>query len=260
VTSDGALLATTATEIIQSCEDFKRYAGLLNCDNETGVFGSLAIAVASSPYEGNIISKTLFDRFIKQYPGIGVEFSYSFSSEVLAALYEDVFDVSIVLGRVKMERFACTKLFESELRVAVSKLHPLAKQYCVSFSDLARYPIAKPYDICCCYREIVARLEKINSSPRFVDLPPFIESCDRFLKEDNGIIFVSYSPLLDDFHPDTNFILLGRDERINIPVCIAWRRGNKEKLISLVQKSLIQSLRDEKRTVKDKMRQSLILS
>jgi DNA-binding transcriptional LysR family regulator len=260
-TSEGALLGTKATEIIQSCEDFKRYARLLNCDDEIGIFGSLSIAIASSPYEGDIISRTQFDRFTEQHPGIEVDVVRRSSGEALVALYEDVVDASIVLGRVKMERFACTKLFESELRVAVSKLHPLATQRCVSFSDLVSYPLAKPYDLRCCHQEIAARFERISFSPRFVDLPPFMENCDRFLKEENGVIFVLHGPSLNDMHPDTDFITFGRDEKIVIPVCMAWQQGNKEKLVSLVQKSLIQSIRDEKRAFhKDKMRQPLILT
>jgi DNA-binding transcriptional LysR family regulator len=246
-TSDGALLAAKASEIIQSCGDLKRYADLLNCDNDMSAVGSLAVAVASSPYEGSIVSNTLFDSFTKQYPGIDVELFYSSSGEALSALYEDVVDVSIVLGRIKMEQFMCAKLFESELRIAVNKMHPLAKRDCVPLSSLVNYPIAKPYDLRCCYRVIVNQFEKINFSPHFVDLPPLIESQEHFLKEENGIIFISYSPSLDDRYPDMDFIPLDRDDRIGIPVCIAWRHDNKEKLISLVQKSLIQSLRDEKR-------------
>jgi DNA-binding transcriptional LysR family regulator len=247
-TSEGALLGVRATEIVQSCEDFKRYAGLLNCDDEIGIFGSLSIAVASFPYEGNIISRTPFDRFAEQYPDIEVGLVFRSSGEALVALYEDVVDASIVLGRVKIERFVCTKLFKSELRIAVNKLHPLAKQCCVSFSDLVNYPMAKPYDLRCCYQEIVTRFERINFFPRFIDLPPFIENCDQFLKEENGIIFVLYDPSINDMHPDADFIPFDRDERITIPVCMTWRQGNKEKLVSLVQKSLIQSTRDEKRT------------
>jgi DNA-binding transcriptional LysR family regulator len=225
------------------------------------VLGSLAIAVTSFPYEGKIISETIFDNFMKQYPGIAADVIYRSSGDALAALYEDVVDVSIVLGRVKMERFVCTKLFESELRVAVSKLHPLAEQCYVSFSDLMSYPIAKSYDIRCCHQEIAARFERINFSPRFIDLSSSIENCNRFLKEDNGIIFVSYSPSLHDSYPDTDFIPLDKSERITIPVCIAWRQGNKEKLILRVQKSLTQSLRDERRMFqKDKMEQPLILT
>jgi DNA-binding transcriptional LysR family regulator len=246
-TSNGVLLATKATEIIQSCEDLKRYAGLLNCDNEMGAFGSLVIALASSPYEGGIISRTVIDQVIKQYSGIKVELIYSPSGAGLSALYKDVADASIILGRVKMEQFICTKLFESELRIAVSRLHPLGKQHYVSLDDLINYPLAKPYDLRCCYQEIVTRFGRINFSPRFVDLPSSVESYDRFLQEDSGVIFVSYNPSLDSLHADVNFISLDKDDRITIPVCIAWRQGNKEKLLSLIQKSLIQSLRDEKR-------------
>jgi DNA-binding transcriptional LysR family regulator len=255
VTSEGALLATKATVIVQDYEDFERYASLLKCDDEGNVFGSLAVAVASFPYEGDIVLRTPFDRLAEQYPGIEVDVVRRSSGEALVVLYEGVVDVSIVLGRVKTERFSCAKLFESELRIAVSKLHPLAEQRCVSFSDLVNYPIAKPYDLRCCYQEVAARFERIDLSPRFVDLPPFIENYDQFLEKENGIIFVLHDPSLNDAHPDTVFIPFGRNERIAIPVCIAWQQGNKEKLVSLAQKSLIRFLGDEKRaSFKDRVR------
>jgi DNA-binding transcriptional LysR family regulator len=151
-----------------------------------------------------------------------------------------------------MEQFTCIKLFESELRIAVNKLHPLAKRRRIPLSDVVSYPIAKPHDLRYCYQAIVAQFERINFSPCFVDLPPFIESCDRFLKEESGVVFVLHDPSqhessLDDLYANVNFVSLNQDERIAIPVCIAWRQGNKEKLISLVQKSLIRSLRDERR-------------
>ncbi|MDR1014363.1 MAG: LysR family transcriptional regulator substrate-binding protein [Coriobacteriales bacterium] len=245
-------MATKATEIIQGCEDLKRYADALGCDSETGAFGSLRIAIASSPYEGSIISRALLDKLARRYPGIKLELIYSSSGAGLSALYEDVVDVSIVLGRVKMEQFTCIKLFESELRIAVDKLHPLAKRCCVPLSDVVSYPIAKPHDLRCCYQAIVAQFERINFSPCFVDLPPFIESCGRFLKEESGVVFVLHEPSqressFSDLYANVDLISLNQDERITVPVCIAWRKGNKEKLISLLQKSLIRSLKDERR-------------
>ena len=248
VTSNGVLLAAKATEIIQSCEDFKWYANLLNCDDGMDVFGSLTVAVASSPYEGGVISSTLFDRFTRQHPNIKIELTYSSSGTCLSALYDDVVDTSIILGRVKMEQFICVKLFDSELRIAVGKAHPLAKQKYISLGSLANYPIAKPHDLRCCHQEIVAQFGRIGFSPCFVDLPPFIESYNLFLKEDGGAIFVSHNPSLDNLYPDVVHVPLDKDDQIRIPVCIAWRRGNKEKLVSPIQKSLIQSLRDEKHT------------
>jgi DNA-binding transcriptional LysR family regulator len=242
-TPDGALLAEKAVEIIRSYDDFKRYAELLNHNDETGAFGSLSIVVASSPYEGAVIPGSSFDRIKEQYPGIALELTYSSSGTGLSALYDGLIDASVVLGRIKMERFSCVKLFESELQVAVGKSHPLARRSCVSLSSLKDYPIARSDDLRCCHQEIVRQFGRINLSPRFIDLPPSVESHRRFLSEEDGVIFALHDPSLLSLHPDTNFIPLDRSEQIGIPVCLAWQTGNKDKAISLIQKSLLENRR-----------------
>jgi DNA-binding transcriptional LysR family regulator len=241
-TSAGVLLATKSGEIIQSCEDLRQYAALLRCDDEIHITGRLSAAITSSPYEDAIIPRALFDEFAKQYPGIEMELSYDSSGTCLSALYEDFVDVSIVLGRVKSEQLLCAKLFESEVEIAVDRSHPLATQSSVSLNSLVDYPIEKPPDLRCCRQKIMSNFSRAHLSPHFVDLSLFGERHEHFLKEEQGVIFVLHSASLESRYPSMEFIPLDRDDRISIPVCLVWRRGKNEKLVSLIQKSLAQSL------------------
>lgn len=240
-TSNGSLLASKAYEIVQNCSDLKSYANSLHpkdADPST-IHGSINLAAVSSPYEGEVIPKSFFEKLQRKYPGVTFSLSHGSSGSCLSTLLEDIVDCSIILGRYKNPEYRCVKVFDSALELGICKSHPLAKKKSISLSSIKKYPVAKPRDLRHCRPLIEKHLRKRKCESELVELSPTLEDYQEFLHEQNGAVFVAPDPDLKKLYSNIRILPLHQDDQIKIPVCCVYRPEKENKIISLLQRALV---------------------
>jgi DNA-binding transcriptional LysR family regulator len=242
------LLVPKAKDALQVYKTLKGYADLLAEDNtdDTDIAGALSVAVTSSPYEGGVIPKRLFDKFSGRYPMVDLTVSHNLSGVCISALLDGMVDAAIILGRLdrrSSDGIACEKLFDAYLRVVVSHRHPLSGKGTVSLRELSEHPMAKPSDLRFCHPILSRQFTNMGIRPKLINLDPTLDDYHALIHDECGIVFVTYDPHLEKLYTDVAFISLPIEESIKIPVCLAFKQGDKARAISVLQRFLIKNIK-----------------
>jgi DNA-binding transcriptional LysR family regulator len=242
------LLVPKAKEALQAYKALRSCADLLAEDNtdDTDIAGALSVAVTSSPYEGGVIPKRLFDKFSGRYPMVDLTGSHNLSGVCISALLDGMVDAAIILGRLdrrSSDGIACEKLFDAYLRVVVSRKHPLSGKGTVSLRELSEHPMAKPSDLRFCHPILSRQFANMGIRPEFIDLDPTLDDYHALIHDECGVVFVTYDPHLEKLYTDVTFLSLSIEKSIKIPVCLVFKQGDKARIISALQRFLIKNIK-----------------
>lgn len=211
--------------------------------------GSVTLAVACSPFRGNVLHPKDFDAFAKAHPRINLETIFLSSGSCLAALEEGIVDAAVIMGRTTRPDLTCVRMLSSPLHLAVLPSHPLANQELVSAEDLHETVVASAEDIRYCQGVIAGHLHAKGSEPHFENLPPFMEDHRAFL-ERGGALFVVADPALGNLYPEARILPVSTEDIMPIPLCLAYASETSNKALLPVEHYLLNlaaRLRREKR-------------
>lgn len=241
-------LVPKAIEIVQAWGDLRSRASVLAHGNmgDIGISGPLNVAVTSSPYEGGVVPKKLFSEFSNCYSMIDLILSFNLSGVCISALFDGIVDAAVILGRLDRHRpdgVVCEKLFDTNLRVAVSRSHPLSTKDSVSLRVLGGYPVAKPSDLRFTYPILKRRFIDVGVRPKFVEMNPTVDDYSTFIHGKDGVVFVTHDSHLENLYSDAMFLSLSIGESVKMPVCLIYKQSNNEQIVSALQRFLINNMK-----------------
>lgn len=226
----GLLFSEKAHEALEYVLDLKSFVEYYS--NDGSEQGAITLAVASSPYRGNIISMQNINKIKNALTKLDIIVIFNSNSACLSALSHGLVDAAIIAGRVENADIDCYRLFSFKPQLAMSSTHPLSKKTSIRASDLCSYNIARPTDLGHCYRIITNHLRNLNIEPQYVDIEPFISSYRKFFLEDQGVMFAAQDPEFMRMHKNTVLKSFSKNEGIDIPICLACSKTHDSKALS----------------------------
>ncbi len=237
ITDRARLLAEKAENVLAAVSDLEGLAYQLKSNRELKA-SRIAIAIASTPLRGRLVSSELLSQFKKRNPGIEVTARENGSESCLNAVQQKLVDAAITLGRTSRLGLKWTQIYPFKFSVTVSRNNPLADQPIVDIPSISHYQIATPMDFRCAYRLIERQFEVYGLKPRYTDIAPYKSAHQEFL-DSNGIIFTAQNPCLENVYNDIVTLPLKPEDKITIPICLIYREDNSNPSIPILQKDLL---------------------
>ena len=228
-TSAGKLLAHKASEVLSGIEDIRSIAELYKSPQKQT--GRLSLAIAVSPYRGSMEFGGYLDGFKNAFPFINVESLENFSSICATAVQDGLVDIAITTGRFNGPDIKCLRVFDIELIVALSELHPLTVNEEIRSSDLGSYPVATPSDLGYLYHLLKAHFSNRRIDPTFIAVAPSVSSHMSFMKEKNGVIYVANDPESIKLYQGITTKRFIAEDRISLPVCLVYSKSSNNPTI-----------------------------
>lgn len=246
LTSFGELFFEKANELVF---DFADLSTLAQSHQEGSAdSGVLNIAVASSPYQGELINHEAFEAFRNTYPDISLTLVLKSSGSCLSAFLAEIVDAAIILGRTKNPEQPCIRLYSLAPSVILSKNHPLAHKEAVSFEDLRDMKVARPDDLHFSHQEIERQFKKRRCNFSYVDIPPFVEEYQRFFDEEHGVMFTTGDQRLQELYSNIVIRPLNEHDLFLIPVCLVRPETRKNEALTSFETYLTKVFADRQFT------------
>lgn len=243
LTSFGEIFFEKANELVFDFSDLSSLAHTQATSSQT--HGVLNVAVATSPYQGELVNHAVFDSFRSAYPDITLTLMMKPSSSCLSAYRAEIVDAAIILGRTRKPEQSCIRLYSISPSIILSKDHALAAKEALSFEDLRDMKVARPDDLHHSHQEIERQFKKNRCGFSYVDVPPFVEDYQRFFKEEQGIMFSTGDQRLEKLYSDIVIRPLGEHGRFLIPICLVRPETRKNEALTTFESYLIKAFTDK---------------
>lgn len=212
----GLLFAERARDVVQRYEDLYAF-----CDGITEGLepaGKLSIALAITPFRGEIYPASTIGEFERLFPLIDLQvFNYT-GDTCLRALQESIVDAAILLGRFDEEGYASVRIGSVSLNVIAHQTNKLSNEEALTLDSLSRATIAYPDDLRCAFAEVKSRFSSLGLPlPLFQQVAPLEENLYSFLTKGGLILSAANNQLLVT-HEDLASIPLVKYHQIALPV------------------------------------------
>ncbi len=239
-TQEGLLLIEQAQNILQEIKQLQKLA--LNAREI--VKGTLRIAIHPSvaPY----LLPLFLVPFSKNYPDIKIEIRELHTYQMVKRLQKDTADVGITLAPIATEGFYEIPLFKENIAAYLHPQHPLAKKECLKLSDINLQELLLTEETENMAHPIAA-LQENNTSPqkkaKIVYLSSSVETIRKIVEQQGGITLI---PQLATHYMGNRRKEYVRPFEAPQPsrqiVMIVQRGFEKQRLIDVLQKSILQHL------------------
>ena len=232
----GAAVCRYAVDALEAKSGIKQVA--LNTVTRADIpCGSLAVAVANSPFRGRMFRQEDFAAFRRLYPRVRLKVLFFAGSGCLAALHEGMAAAALVAGKPDYEGLHSVKIRTITPQLLVSSHHELAGKSAATFADLHGRKLAVPHDFRCCKAVVEKRLAEQGIRPRFVAVE-MSEARHRAFLDQGGALLVSNDEHLLEVFSDTTMIPFVPQDRIALPCYFVWRKSAETPEVALLRQCL----------------------
>lgn len=213
----GLLFAEKAQDVVQRYEDLYTFCNGITEGLEP--VGKLAIALAVTPFRGEIYPESAIKEFEDLFPLIDLQVLNYTGDTCLRALQESIVDAAILLGRFDGEGYASVCIDSVSLNVIAHQANKLSGAKTLTLDSLSRATIAYPDDLRCVFAEVKSRFSSLGLPlPLFQQVAPLKENLYSFLTK-GGLILSAPNNQLLVTHEDLTSIPLAKCHEIVLPVC-----------------------------------------
>lgn len=179
----------------------------------------LSVASVFSPSEGMTLNPKVFASFQKEHPRVELNIMNRSKATCLSAVEEGLVDAAIIVGRSASDIVSCRRIQEIQPCVILASSHPLANTKTVDLKKLGKISVARPDDLQFFQEKIQFHLTKRGCSFAFADVPAQPAERQKFLEEEQGVVFAFEGPMLSRFYPKACIKSLSPSDLFSVPLC-----------------------------------------
>lgn len=225
LTDEGLQFLAHADAVLRELDEIDRFVQ----ERKTGDVApeSLAIAFKSFPLDYLFFNDgheavALVNEFAARTPGCAVSTFKMSDTAILNALEEEAIDLGFVHGAYKRPGIKLLALGPVETRAITLRGNPLCERAPLAIADLEGVPIRSPFDFDLFTTGFVAACHARGFNPLFREVPLNDDAIDAFCSG-GGVHLQPYDPCMEEAYPQSVFMPFHPGERIDLPLCLAYR-------------------------------------
>lgn len=243
-TDEGRQFLVHADAVLRELDEIDRFVQ----ERRTGdkAQESLAIAFKSFPLDYLFFNEkheaaALVNEFAARTPDCAVSTFKMSDTAILNALEEEVIDLGFVHGAYKRPGIKLIALGLVETRAITLHGNPLCERAPLAIANLEGVPIRSPFDFDLFITGFVAACHAHGFNPLFREVPLNDDAIDAFCSG-GGVHLQPYDPLMEEAYPQSVFMPFQPNDRIDLPLCLAYRETLAKplalKLVSFIRNSV----------------------
>lgn len=187
---------------------------------------SIHLAVASLPWRGALIGRRILESFRTKNRNIEVNVYEESSSVCMKLLERKVVDAALVMAPCEDDSYQSERVLTKRVCVLRNEACCSLESEKVSIGEILSSPVALPTDVDCLFEGIMRAFARHNSQPCFRFVKPSIQDVERFVMEDDGVVFTLSDSNVRSYYPNLKLSRLNPADDFSIPVFLV--RGRTE--------------------------------
>lgn len=199
------------------------------------------INIGIPPVVGGTILPKIFGDFQEKYPEIKIQILELGSNGIIKAIEDNEIDLGFyVLPKKKDDKLETIEVLKGDIKVVLSKNHPLASQDVIDIRDTLNEKIIHVPEHTFVRKNIDGQFKKYNAEPDILVAPEQLLNTISLVEKDLGITFVLGEHEI--IRNNNNLIMKSLKEAINFKAGFSWKRDID---ITLAMEKFIKYIRDE---------------
>lgn len=235
LTYEGKIFRPKVVQILELVDNTKKQMIAMSKERHN------ILNIGIPPVVGGAILPRIFGDFQRKYPDIKIQILELGSNGIIKAIEEGEIDIGFyVLPEKKDEQFETIDVLKGEIKVIVSKDHPLASKDMIDIRDTLNEKIIHVPEHTFVRKNIDGQFKMYKVEPDILVVPEQLLNTLSLVEKNLGITFVLGEH--DIIRNNKNLAMKSLKEAINFKAGFSWKT---DKDINLAMKKFIKFIREE---------------